>query len=194
MSNVPQLAFTLVTTGNVSNFYGRADYASAYLQFMSLQTYTSDTVSKLYTTKLFEIQYSTRLLDERSVKEYGAKATSIQPAAYFQHLERWEYQEWYTEKVVVECGAWDFEGTSKITNQVLAKMGKARQKYNLAYVHKCSLACMIHSLLHAGYQQVYEFRYNWFLHEKNVFSREDRQRDKEPDNYTYAAYPWLVRE
>lgn len=190
MSNVPQYAFNLVTSLNCSNFYGRAEHASAYLQIVSLQTYTSDAVGKIYTTKVFEIQYSTRLLDERSVKEYKVKAASIQPAAYFQHVERWEYQEWYGEKVMIDCGVWDFENTSKIANQVLAKAHKAREKYNLSYVHKCPLACMIHSLLHAGYQQVYEFKYNWFLHDKKVFCREDRDREREPANWTYAEYPW----
>ena len=181
---LPKLAFQLVTSNNGSNF-APVDYATAHLLIHKLGSYTD---GEIWTTKLFEFDFSTSLVN--SDKE---QPTPIQPAAYYQHAERWQYRTWYNPDVKISCGLWQFEEAAKTAQELLKKIGKVQQEYNLTYRYSDPLELLIHSLLRAGYRQVYEHKYKWYLNAKDVFSREDRQYDREPAHIAHAVYPWTIQ-
>lgn len=190
MSNFPAIAYSFLTTGN-GGFYGNTQYCNATLRFFSIQDFANyGEPNKFGTEKLFEFAYQTNVagVDDQH------NLTNIQPAAHYQALERRHYTRWYGEKLEIEAKLYNFGTISKEVAKVIAKVEKTIEKYNLHYVHKCPLELMLGALVKAGYQQIYSSRHDWFIHEKGVFTREDRDYSKEPDNWSVAPFPWDNRE
>ena len=181
---LPKLAFELVTSNN-GRGYLQESYAKAWIKVYSLATYSGN--SEIYTTQMFEFETSTCLVCETDTP------SNIQPAAFYQHTERWAYREWYGIDVKVSSSLWCFEHAGKAALEVVKKIEKAKEEYNLPYRYKDPLELTINALLKAGYRQIYKYRGKWYLNDAGTFHREDREHDREPSDYTYAVYPWTIQ-
>lgn len=181
--STPKLAFALTTTTKGYSSQ-RPDYATAHVTIYKVNEYEGGT----YTDKVFELEFGTHLLAKEDTP------ASIQPAAYYQFAERWQYREWYGPDIKLEARLYSFEDDAQIARQVVRKVLDAQQEYNLSYRYHDPLELLIQALIKAGYCQVYQYKYKWYLNSKGYFSREDRQNDLEPQNAAEVVYPWEAQD
>ena len=186
---LPKYAFRLETSHNGYNIYERCSYPKATITIYIVQPGYD---GKFWLDKVCEITYNTNIVSQYDVISGKLQVSPIQPAAYYQQYERWEYAPWYGQKFTVASDSYGFVGAAKSTIELIGKIDKTRADYNLAYRYADPLELMIHTLLKMNYCQVYTDKGDDYLNAKGVFLREDRDHSRElaEGQFTQVIYPW----
>lgn len=186
---LPKYAFRLETSSNGHDIFSRNSYPKATITVYLVQPGYD---GKFWLDKVCEITYNTSIVSQYDVIKGKLQVSPIQPAAYYQQYERWEYAPWYGQKFTVASDSYGFVGAAKSTIELIGKIDKTRADYNLAYRYSDPLDLTIHTLLKLGICQVYTDKGDDYLNAKGVFSREDRRLDQElaEGQFTQVTYPW----